>query len=94
MTHFNLIRHFHETLPAQSMASEEIAVVDVAIAPGAAGRVRYRGTYWFGVCQQPRLLPKGTAVIVIGRNGNTLMVEPVLTCQLERSELKGAPADV
>lgn len=82
MTHFNLIRHFHETLPTQPMANEETAVVDAAIAPGAAGRVRYRGTYWFGVCEQNRMLPEGTEVIVIGRNGNTLLVEPVVACQI------------
>lgn len=51
--------------------------VEQAISPNQRGRVRYQATYWFGICDDARSLPKGTEVIVIGRQGNTLIVEPI-----------------
>lgn len=50
--------------------------VEQAIHPDRRGRVRYRATSWFGICHNGRSLPKGTEVNVIGRQGNTLIVEP------------------
>lgn len=91
MNHLNLIRHFHATLADPSelsgyrqehFANEEVAHVDTPIHPGMTGRVRYHGTYWFGVCPENQVLPVGTEVIVTGRSGNTLLVKPVLTCAL------------
>lgn len=53
--------------------------VHQAISPDGRGRVRYQATYWFGICHDGRSLPPGTAVNVIGRQGNTLIVEPILS---------------
>jgi len=52
--------------------------VEQAISPDSRGRVRYQATYWFGICDDGRSLPKGTEVTVIGRQGNTLIVQPVV----------------
>lgn len=54
------------------------AYVDRPIYPGLRGRVRYHSTYWFGVCSQNLTLSHGTEVVVTGRDGNTLIVEPIL----------------
>lgn len=51
--------------------------VEQAISPDSRGRVRYQATYWFGVCDDGRSLPKGTEVTILGRRGNTLIVEPI-----------------
>jgi len=53
--------------------------VEQAIHPDARGRVRYQATYWFGICDDGRSRPKGTEVNVIGRQGNTLIVEPLVS---------------
>ncbi len=51
--------------------------VEQAISPEGRGRVKFQATYWFGICDDGRSLPKGTEVTVIGRRGNTLIVEPI-----------------
>lgn len=53
--------------------------VEQAISADGRGRVRYQATYWFGICDDGRSLPKGTEVTVIGRQGNTLIVAPLVT---------------
>lgn len=53
------------------------ASVDRTIGPRQPGRVHYQGTYWFGICRQGYTLLAGTDVVVVGRTGNTLIVEPV-----------------
>lgn len=53
--------------------------VEQTINPNGRGRVRYQATSWFGVCGDGRSLPKGTAVSVIGRQGNTLIVQPIVS---------------
>ena len=53
--------------------------VEQAISADGRGRVRYQATYWFGICHDGRSLPKGTEVNVIGRQGNTLIVEPLIS---------------
>ncbi|MGD1859921.1 MAG: NfeD family protein [Leptolyngbyaceae cyanobacterium] len=53
--------------------------VEQAISSNGRGRVRYQATYWFGICHDGRSLPKGAEVTVIGRQGNTLIVEPVVS---------------
>ncbi|MBE9141026.1 NfeD family protein [Nodosilinea sp. LEGE 07088] len=51
--------------------------VEQAIGPNHPGRIRYQATYWFGICDDGRSLPRGAEVTVIGRRGNTLIVEPI-----------------
>lgn len=53
--------------------------VEQAINADGRGRVRYQATSWFGICHDGRSLPKGTAVNVIGRQGNTLIVQPIVS---------------
>ncbi|MBD2109313.1 NfeD family protein [Nodosilinea sp. FACHB-13] len=53
--------------------------VEQAINPNRRGRVRYQSTYWFGICADARSLPPGTEVTVLGRRGNTLLVQPIVS---------------
>ena len=53
--------------------------VEQAINPNRRGRVRYQATYWFGICADARSPPPGTAVTVLGRQGNTLLVQPIVS---------------
>ncbi|NET30510.1 MAG: protease [Cyanothece sp. SIO1E1] len=52
------------------------AVVESDIEPGKSGRVKFQATYWFGCCAQDVRLPRGATVHVVGRKGNTLLVQP------------------
>ncbi|MEM6716640.1 MAG: NfeD family protein [Cyanobacteria bacterium P01_D01_bin.6] len=48
-----------------------------AIAPGAAGRVLYEGNSWQARCEdRDAVIGADEAVIVIGRQGNTLLIMP------------------
>jgi len=58
-------------------SSRTVGYVERAISPTCRGRVRYRATSWFGICEDARSLPCGTEVTVLGRQGNTLIVKPV-----------------
>jgi hypothetical protein len=60
----------------------ERATVTTAIAPSQPGRVYYRATYWFAICEQDITLEVNTLVYVKERKGIILMVEP-FTCDLQ-----------
>jgi membrane protein implicated in regulation of membrane protease activity len=49
-----------------------------AIAPGQKGRVLYEGSPWQGRCQDiTRAIAAQTKVMVVGREGTTLIVKPL-----------------
>lgn len=54
-----------------------VAVVVADIKPLQKGRIKYQATYWFGRCEDPVTLPKGTMVKVIRREGNTWVVRSI-----------------
>lgn len=64
------------------LSPQSLAYVEEPIRPDRPGRVRYQATYWFGICQPPQSVPRGTEVIVTGREGNTLIVKPITACRL------------
>lgn len=66
------------------LAAQTTGYVDQPIRPHHPGRIRYQATYWFGICNgNVRSLPRGTEVNILGRQGNTLIVEPaVQSCPL------------
>lgn len=74
---FQNVQPLHQSYPGSSTPSK--GYVEQAINPYQRGRVRYQATYWFGVCDDGRSLSPGTEVIVLGRQGNTLIVEPVVS---------------
>jgi membrane protein implicated in regulation of membrane protease activity len=53
------------------------AIVNVEINPRQPGRIKYMATYWFGRCEKNVVLPPGTPVRVLRREGNTWFVEPL-----------------
>ena len=63
-------------LPAVKKGNE--AVVENVVVPGAKWRIRYRATSWCARCIQDGIefAPEDT-VYVVGRDGLTLIVEPV-----------------
>lgn len=63
-----------------SASRPKIGYIEQAISPNGRGRVRYQATCWFAICDDGRSLPKGTEVTIVGRRGNTLIVEPSLSC--------------
>lgn len=56
------------------------ATVHNMITPLQAGRVSYKGTYWYGRCEEGNfdIIHPGEKVQVLGRVGNTLVVRRVL----------------
>lgn len=60
----------------------EKATVTTVIAPSQPGRVYYRATYWFAICEQDITLEVHTLVYVKDRKGIILIVEP-FTCDLQ-----------
>lgn len=56
---------------------EQVAEVFKTISPYQRGRVRYHGTDWYAVSQQGLCILPKTKVLVLGREGNTLLVKPL-----------------
>ncbi|PSN12818.1 hypothetical protein C7293_18640 [filamentous cyanobacterium CCT1] len=72
---FQTVQSLAQTYPGLSTQAK--GYVEQAINPNRRGRVRYRATYWFGVCDDARSLPPGTEVTILGRQGNTLLVQAI-----------------
>ncbi|MEC4983585.1 MAG: NfeD family protein [Oscillatoria sp. PMC 1068.18] len=53
------------------------ATVTENIEPGKKGRVRFRASYWYAVCEEKITLSAGTLVQVRGNENITLIVEPI-----------------
>lgn len=67
------IAHASSLFPGNVEAS---AVVNRAIDLNQKGRVRYQGSTWNALCNDhQQILPVGTQVKIIGRKGNTLIVD-------------------
>ncbi len=62
---------------AQPSLQPAAAVVNVEITPRRPGRIKYMATYWFGWCEKNVVVPAGTPVRVLRREGNTWIVEPL-----------------
>jgi membrane protein implicated in regulation of membrane protease activity len=58
--------------------SDQRAVVEETIRPNHSGRVRFQGSWWFARCQADVTIEAGEEVKVIGHQGITLLVEPML----------------
>ena len=59
---------------------ERVAEVMVAIAPYRGGRIAYQSTFWPAQCVDSHYadsIPCGSRVKVVGREGLTLLVEPL-----------------
>jgi membrane-bound ClpP family serine protease len=56
---------------------EKTAVVDKPIAPQQQGRVKFQATWWYAMCEDEIYIFPGTQVLVVGRIGLTLLVEPI-----------------
>ena len=54
------------------------AIVEQAISPDRAGRVRFKASRWFARCEQPLAIAPGELVDVIGVQNITLLVEPAV----------------
>lgn len=52
-------------------------VVDEAIQPGKAGRVRFQGSWWYARCDKDVTLLPGEVASVVGLSNITLLVEPI-----------------
>lgn len=74
---FQTVQSLAQTYPG--LLAKTKGYVEQAINPNRRGRVRYQATYWFGVCADARSLPPGTEVTVLGRRGNTLLVQPIVS---------------
>ncbi len=74
---FQTVQSLVQTYPGLSTQTK--GYVEQAISPNRRGRVRYQATYWFGICDGSRSLPPGTEVTVLGRQGNTLLVQPIVS---------------
>lgn len=53
------------------------AVVENEIEPGKFGRVRYQASRWKARCDSATAIAKDSRVRVLGRQGLTLIVEPI-----------------
>lgn len=58
--------------------SDRRAIVEETIRPNHSGRVRFQGSWWFARCPQDVTIEPGNEVRVIGNQGITLLIEPVL----------------
>lgn len=74
---FQTVQSLAQTYPGLSTQAQ--GYVEQAINPNRRGRVRYQATYWFGIRADARSLPPGTEVIVLSRQGNTLLVQPIVS---------------
>ena len=80
-----LLQQFLDAIAAEHMAPsgnvmsylESIGVVESPIRIGKRGRVRLCGVYWFARSSSDRIIAIDENIKVIGREGNTLLVEPV-----------------
>ena len=52
-------------------------VVELPIRIGKKGRIRLCGVYWFARSDNSRIIAIGENVRVVGREGNTLVIEPI-----------------
>jgi membrane protein implicated in regulation of membrane protease activity len=55
-------------------------VVEKTIEPGDKGQIKFQGSYWSATLYPPnqgKSIPKGQRVNVIGREGITLLVQPI-----------------
>jgi tetratricopeptide (TPR) repeat protein len=74
---FNPFRVFQTRQPeTESGYFNGQAIVDQAIHPEKAGRVRFRSSYWSARCDQPIAILPGEVVDVVGLDRITLKVEP------------------
>lgn len=63
--------------PTQETFDTTEAEVSQSIPRGGVGQVTYEGSFWMARCQISDLsIPEGQTVIVVGRQGNTLIVLP------------------
>jgi len=56
-------------------------VVERTIKPGAKGQIKFQGSYWSAALYPPhhdKAIPRGQRVTIIGREGITLLVHPML----------------
>lgn len=70
---------FPNSFSPQLLSKPAHGITDRPIAYGHAGRVKYRGTYWFAKLYEPDqsvVIPTGAPVTIIGIEGITLLVVP------------------
>lgn len=59
--------------------SNHIAIIEYVVEPGTKWRVRYRATSWTAQCTQAGItLASEDKVYVVGRQGLTLLITPIL----------------
>jgi membrane protein implicated in regulation of membrane protease activity len=66
--------------PTQQFAYQTQGILDRPITPTTPGRVYFEATYWRACLFQPETnttLQPGDKVEVLGRNGLTLLVQPI-----------------
>jgi membrane protein implicated in regulation of membrane protease activity len=72
------IRRFLPRKMPKILRNAQEAKTLTAIAPGEAGRVQYEGSPWQARCQdQATAIAPGTQVMVVDRDGTTLIVMPL-----------------
>lgn len=74
---FQTVQPLDQTYPGSSAQTK--GYVEQVINPNQRGRVRYQATCWLGICDDGRSLPPGTEVTILGRHGNTLLVQPIVS---------------
>jgi membrane protein implicated in regulation of membrane protease activity len=74
---FGIRRFLPRKLPPILRSAEEAHTL-TAIAPGERGRVEYEGTPWSARCpDESKEIAPGTKVLVVDREGTTLIVMPL-----------------
>ena len=68
-----------QTAPSANVMSylESVGVVESPIRIGKKGRIRLCGVYWFAYANSDRIIAINEEVRVVGRQGVTLIVEPI-----------------
>jgi len=64
-------------VPIQKVDSNIMAVVETTISLNQVGRVEFLGSWWQAKCIKDVVFEVGMEVVVVGRQGLTLLVEPV-----------------
>jgi membrane protein implicated in regulation of membrane protease activity len=78
------VRRFLPYRPSRVLRSAEEARTLTAIAPGGKGRVEYEGNPWSARCaDETQMIAAGTKVIVLEREGTTLIVMPESIFRIE-----------